>query len=287
MAIALAILLAVIVLGISTAFGHPLSNATHPDTWGWVDSGERMRNMASDNPVTENVYHHHRTVIDGRVYDGYWGSRRDPNEDTEEDYQPPPTASPPPPTYDGLEEYGLKLYPGWNMVYLPLIVSGLETVGDLYDFLWYYHDSTLRLGTVREESFTDTGRRFWAVYADETDRGTEADAMLSANVGVVIYLDSYAFPTTFQVLGVPSIDRELPFFDDGIHLWGFSTLPEGVVNVSDFFGLPAFGGRLTSISFSREGEYQLVGRVGDAHDGPITGNQSFIFRVGDVHNSGQ
>ena len=159
--------------------------------------------------------------------------------------------------------YDLRLEIGCNFVYVPLAIYGMETVGDLYDYLYPYVGDSLWIGS--------TVGGIWDIYRGDADRGKFPDSYLDVNKGLAIYSD---IRITLSLFG-EWYDDEPVVMTGRYNLVGFEHLPAGVVIVSDFFDY--FGDKLTGIFVNDFGTVRLVSGYGDFGDGFIYGDESFFF----------
>lgn len=141
----------------------------------------------------------------------------------------------------------------------------LATIGDIFDVL---------VGSVNF-LITYDGTR-WISYLGDQSRGTPADRALTDDLGFIAVMSSGVdvdiTGDALGVDGVSSIDLSA-----GQNLVGVPLQNSSFANISDLLGIPG----VSSIIAANAGEFVLVGATGDAGDGPIRGDQSYILIAGE------
>ena len=155
----------------------------------------------------------------------------------------------------GFYEFNLELNAGWNLVHIPLELLAIdsrvvanETIGELFYALgidtMYYHDG-----------------KCWI----QVDENTAVIRKIYQ--GFVIYAES---PISRTLLGLPLQGNLL--LQEGMNIVGIPRHSSSLKRVSD---LLSFYPEICAILVEDEGTLQVVGRVGDPGDIPITGGQAF------------
>ena len=159
------------------------------------------------------------------------------------------------PTPTGFYEFDLALNAGWNLVHIPLELLAIdnqvvanETIGELFYALgidtMYYYDGEC---WIQVDENTAVIRKIYQ--------------------GFAIYAES---PTSKTLLGLPLQGNLL--LQEGMNIVGIPRHSSNLKRVSD---LLSFYPEICAILVEDEGTLQVVGRVGDPGDIPITGGQAF------------
>ena len=177
-----------------------------------------------------------------------------------------------------LLEFNLSLTAGINLIHVPLRVTtingtpgSIQSVGDLYDAL----DGA---GIVNYLITYDAQARQWRSYFGPADRGTPADRRLANDTGILAGMRT---PVSVRLTGAAlgTNGSSTITLTPGLNLVGLPLRNRNISRVSDLFGFPGIGGNVSTISFTENGAFKSVGRVGDPGDIPITGGQSFILNA--------
>ena len=177
---------------------------------------------------------------------------KEPKVESEPEQVPEPEREPEP---TGFYEFDLELNAGWNFVHIPLELLAIdsqvvanETIGELFlalgiDTMYYYDGECW----IQVDENTAVIRKIYQ--------------------GFVIYAES---PISRTLLGLPLQGNLL--LQEGMNLVGIPRHSSNLKRVSD---LLSFYPEICAILVEDEGTLQVVGRVGDPGDIPITGGQAF------------
>ena len=150
--------------------------------------------------------------------------------------------------------YTSTLPSGISLYHVPLMVEGLNTVGDLRAKLG---DSVNLLIT----------------YSNGAWNSQSDDMAITADLGVLVSLSA---ETTITLEGRPWGDGDSTIsLTTGSNLIGLPLNVEGVTNVSDIMGL-FDEGVVSSIIVASGGGFQLVAAAGDPADGPVAGDAAYL-----------
>ena len=150
--------------------------------------------------------------------------------------------------------YTSTLPAGISLYHVPLMVDGLDTVGDLETMLG---DSVNLL-------ITYDGTRW---------NSQSSGVAITADLGILVSLSA---ETTLTLEGRPWGDGDSMInLAAGSNLIGLPVNDARVTNVSDIMGL-FDEGVVTNIIVSSGGEFQLVAAAGDPADGPVAGDAAYL-----------
>ena len=173
-------------------------------------------------------------------------------------------------------EFDLALPTGLNLIHVPLkvrVIDGMaqtiESVADLYDVLG-------GAAVVNFLSTYDPATQEWHGYFGDADRGSIADRALTAPAGI---LASIKTPISVRLGGdaIGTDGASTITLTPGLNLVGLPLRDSRVMRVSDLFALEGIANNVAAIVVTDNGEFKLVGRVGDAGDIPVTGGGAFIL----------
>ena len=184
-------------------------------------------------------------------------------------------------------EFDLSLPSGISLIHVPLkavavdgIAKAVESVGDLYDALGGANAVNLLITHSPET-------QLWHSYLGDSGRGSTADAVLTADLGIIAVMDK---AVTLRLegagLGAPILS---PSYGSALQRQASITLRPGanlvdvpfndsrIARVSDLYALDGIRDNVTAVIILNSGEVKVVAQAGDDGDVPITGGQSFVM----------
>ena len=185
----------------------------------------------------------------------------------------PSIPTPEPPTS---LSFDLSLPAGLNLIHIPLKVKAVdgtpaevESVSDLYTALG-------GAGTLNWLITHDAQTQTWHIYFGDAERGPIANRVLTEAAGVLV---SIKIPVSVRLTGDPlgTDGTSAITLTPGLNLVGIPLRDPKVTQASDLLALEGIGEDITAIVVTDNGEFKVVGRVGDEEDVPVTGGQGFFL----------
>ena len=184
-------------------------------------------------------------------------------------------------------EFDLSLPSGISLIHVPLkavavdgIAKAVESVGDLYDALGGANAVNLLITH-------DPETQLWRSYLGDSGRGSIADAVLTADLGIIAVMDkAVSVRLEGAGLGAPILSpsygsarrREASItLRPGANLVDVPFNDSRIARVSDLYALDGIRDNVTAVIILNSGEVKVVAQAGDDGDVPITGGQSFIM----------
>ena len=184
-------------------------------------------------------------------------------------------------------EFDLSLPSGISLIHVPLkavavdgIAKAVESVGDLYDALGGANAVNLLITH-------DPETQLWRSYLGDSGRGSAADAVLTADLGIIAVMDkAVSVRLEGAGLGAPIL---APSYGSARRREASITLRPGanlvdvpfndsrIARVSDLYALDGIRDNVTAVIILNSGEVKVVAQAGDDGDVPITGGQSFVM----------
>ena len=150
--------------------------------------------------------------------------------------------------------YTSTLPAGISLYHVPLMVDGLDTVGDL-------------------ETMLGESVNLLITYDGTSWNSRSSDVAITADLGILVSLSA---ETTIILEGRPWGDGDSMInLTAGSNLIGLPVNDARVTNVSDIMGL-FDEGVVSNIIVSSGGEFQLVAAAGDPADGPVAGDAAYL-----------
>ena len=165
---------------------------------------------------------------------------------------------------------------GVSLIHIPLKVTGvdgaanpIESVGDLYDALG--GANAVNLLTTH-----DPETQGWHSYLGDLSRGTLADAVLTADKGIIASMKN-AMSVRLSGGSLGTNGSSSITLHPGTNLVGLALRDSRITRVSDLLNLEGIGGNVPEIIISDNGAFKRVAQAGDDGDISIMGGGAFIL----------
>ena len=173
-------------------------------------------------------------------------------------------------------DFDLSVPAGTSLVHVSLNVTKVDGVDQTIESISDLYDALGGASTVNYLITYNSQTQAWLSYFSSSDSGTLADRSLTDDMGILVGMKT---PVSVRLGGdaLGTGDSGTISLNQGLNVVGVPLRDSRITRVSDLLSLDGIRNNVPVIIHTDDGEFKVVGRVGDPGDIPITGGQGFIM----------